>query len=497
MLNFSADDQIYEPEGILYPAMNNLKLDRKILQENHPFTIMVEKNREQLLNHPVVHSLLNYKWRLYARYVYYFNFLFYLLFVAALTTYVFLTFAPYRFGVTHDQMDEMSCKQLCEFVRSNHTEEIEKLRPRIYTMRVFQWIVIALASAQIIKELFQIQSDRLEYLNLENLIELSAFILAILFTVDYNSCSTDIGYRCVVQWQIGALGVFLAWLALVLFIQKFPQFGIYVVMLTDILRTFSRFFLVFFLFIIGFALAFHMLLQNHNPFQHFGNSLLKTCVMMIGEFEYEGIFHGDDANYFGITYFFFVIFIIVMSIIIMNLLVGLAVDDIASVRRAATVKRIAMRVKLTLDVEKKLPRKTFFESIRSFRRVSYSETRWLKFVRKILRIPLKTSFEENRTRLENYGIFQTAWNPDQKTSASTAMANVTKTDENNKATSGISSDWINNIHSQISTKYNEFNRHLVDLKSQQEKINQILQQFPPAMTSRQGSNIGFATTTTG
>ena len=275
--------------------MHDPHLDRKLLQLNHPFTLMVEKNREYLLDHPLVHSLLDYKWRLYARYVYYFNFLFYLLFVGSLTTYVFLTFAPFRFGVTHEQMQESSCLDLCSEVKRNHTEEIEALRPRIVTMHVFQWFVIVLAAIQIIKEGFQIISERFDYINLENTVELLAFVLAIIFTVDFNSCSRDIGFRCVVQWQVGALGVFLSWFALVLFIQKFPRFGIFVVMLTDILHTFSRFFLVFFLFIIGFALAFHMLLQNHNPFQHFGDSLLKTCVMMIGEFEYEGnVSHPDS-----------------------------------------------------------------------------------------------------------------------------------------------------------------------------------------------------------
>ncbi|CAF3006428.1 unnamed protein product [Rotaria sp. Silwood2] len=278
----------FEPDGRLYPGLNSNELDRKILQLNHPFTLMVEKNRENLLDHPLVHSLLDYKWKLYARYVYYFNFLFYLLFVISLTTYVFITFAPYHFGITHEQMKESTCYELCTFIQNNQTHTINNLQSRIQTIHIFQWFVIILASVQIAKEFYQVVAERLDYINLENAVELSAFILAILFTVDFNSCSRDIGYRCVIQWQIGALGVFLTWFALVLFIQKFPRFGIFVVMLTDILHTFSRFFLVFFLFIIGFALAFHMLLQNHNPFQHFGNSLLKTCVMMIGEFEYEG-----------------------------------------------------------------------------------------------------------------------------------------------------------------------------------------------------------------
>ena len=60
--------------------------------------------------------------------------------------------------------------------------------------------------------------------------------------------------------SIGALSVWLSWLSLVLFMRKFPKLGIYVVMFTDILKTFAQFFLVFCLFIIAFGLGFHMLL---------------------------------------------------------------------------------------------------------------------------------------------------------------------------------------------------------------------------------------------
>ena len=285
---FILAEKIFEPDGRLYPGMNDQILDRKLLQANHPFTLMVDKNREELLDHPLIHSLLEYKWNLFASYVYYLNFLFYLLFVASLTTYVFLAFPPYSFGITSEQMSESSCEELCSFIRNNRTAELATFQTRISAINIFEWFVIVLSSLQIIKEFSQVISDRLDYLNIENIVELTAFILSICFTIDFNECTRHLGYRCAYQWQLGAVAVLLAWFALVLFMKKFPRFGIFVVMFTDILRTFSRFFLIFFLFIIGFALSFHMLLQNHHPFQHFGNSLLKTSVMMIGEFEYEG-----------------------------------------------------------------------------------------------------------------------------------------------------------------------------------------------------------------
>ena len=62
--------------------------------------------------------------------------------------------------------------------------------------------------------------------------------------------------------SIGALSVWLSWISLVLFMRKFPKLGIYVVMFTDIVKTFAQFFLVFTLFIIAFGLGFHILLYE-------------------------------------------------------------------------------------------------------------------------------------------------------------------------------------------------------------------------------------------
>lgn len=61
----------------------------------------------------------------------------------------------------------------------------------------------------------------------------------------------------------------MAWFNLVLFLRKFPRFGIYVVMFTDIFRTFSRFSFIFLLFLISFSVAFFMLLRDQVRFSLF------------------------------------------------------------------------------------------------------------------------------------------------------------------------------------------------------------------------------------
>ena len=62
--------------------------------------------------------------------------------------------------------------------------------------------------------------------------------------------------------SVGAASLCLAWFTLVLSMRKFPKLGIYVVMFTEMFRTFAQFFVVLLLFIIAFGLGFHVLLHN-------------------------------------------------------------------------------------------------------------------------------------------------------------------------------------------------------------------------------------------
>lgn len=64
--------------------------------------------------------------------------------------------------------------------------------------------------------------------------------------------------------SIGCCAIFLAWIDLLLFLQKFPSLGIYVVMFTDVLKTFLRFSITFILFLVAFGLGFYTLLYDGN-----------------------------------------------------------------------------------------------------------------------------------------------------------------------------------------------------------------------------------------
>jgi len=150
--------------------------------------------------------------------------------------------------------------------------------------------------------------------------------------------------------------IVLAWLNLLGDIRQLPFLGIYVIMFFDILNTFLKFVGVFIVFIVAFALGFHTLLITKGEFFEMPSSMLKTTVMMIGEFEFESnLYPRDTIPYPEATSVLFVIFLVIMSIIIMNLLVGLAVDDIKAVQEQAVLQRLAMQVELVLDAERLFP----------------------------------------------------------------------------------------------------------------------------------------------
>ena len=104
-------------------------------------------------------------------------------------------------------------------------------------------------------------------------------------------------------------------------------------MFTDVLQTFLKFSIICALFIVAFSFGFYALFAEQDNFKNVGYSMLKTSVMMIGEFEFDDLFFDnvydtyENVNgheklpYKVFTMIFFLVFMIIMPIIIMNLLV--------------------------------------------------------------------------------------------------------------------------------------------------------------------------------
>ncbi|KAJ8026830.1 Transient receptor potential cation channel subfamily A member 1-like [Holothuria leucospilota] len=360
----------FREDGRLSSKAEPYTLSEEILKINHPLYIMVKSKRDNLLGHPLVTSLLNHKWASYGRGFYYISLFLYLVFLGFFTGFILVNPPPFFMLSVSENGTVIWYKTGQQRWEDGFTDN---------TLFIFgkigHWIIIGLSCLNLLKEVVQVYNEKMAYLDWENLLEWWIYVLAILTVLPLNDVTYGDGLilRYNWQWQCGAFAIFFAWLNLILFIQKFPQLGIYVVMFTDILKTFLKFCVVFFLFIVSFAMAFYTLLMNQEPFNRFQYSLVKTFVMMIGEFEYDTIFHSQDyltspdldkasdvyflekLFYPGSTYTIFVVFAIIMSILIMNLLVGLAVDDIKAVQEQARLQRFGMQVNLAFEVQEALP----------------------------------------------------------------------------------------------------------------------------------------------
>ncbi|XP_014772761.1 transient receptor potential cation channel subfamily A member 1 homolog [Octopus bimaculoides] len=338
------DDFKVTPDALPYTT------NMTMLKKNHPLNIMAENNQEILLSHPVVKQLLSYKWSSFGAPLYYVNLFIYLIFLTCFTGYILEAKPPVPNAVYYNETHS------CFNVQVNDG----------FFISYGKYVVIVLGVLMLLREIFQLVQAGLGYLTYVNLLDWLTYLFAILFVLGFSQCQQQVLYIEEWQWNLGSIGIFLAWIDLVLYVQKVPRFGIYVVMFTDILYTFIQFAVVFSLFIVAFAFGFFALLRQRinksqavefEQFSNIGKSLMKTFVMMIGELEFDDIFFSpDDSLQFTITtYLMFLVFLILGSIIIMNLLVGLAVDDIKEVQNKATLKRRAMQVDLVLDLEKIMP----------------------------------------------------------------------------------------------------------------------------------------------
>lgn len=87
-----------------------------------------------------------------------------------------------------------------------------------------------------------------------NWLEVPLFTLSPIFVVVPNTCLCPSPW----QWQLGAVVLFLAWINLLTFLYKLPAFGLYLLMMEQIIRKFLRVMIIAFLFSLAFGFAFYM-----------------------------------------------------------------------------------------------------------------------------------------------------------------------------------------------------------------------------------------------
>lgn len=160
-----------------------------------------------------------------------------------------------------------------------------------------------------------------------------------------------------------SVAVLLSWMRIMLLIGRFPMCGCYALMFSAVLKNILKVgqvgdddlqvllkpttypacdfqvLLVFGCLIVGFALSFSVLFHRNQQFGDFWMSLVRTVVMMTGEYEYEDLLSADKhddkvAAFLPITSrIVFLVFVMLASIVLINLMIGLAVNDIQALEK--------------------------------------------------------------------------------------------------------------------------------------------------------------------
>ena len=105
--------------------------------------------------------------------------------------------------------------------------------------------------------MIQLCRHPLEYLlDWVNWLEIPLYLSSMIFTFVFATpCLCVYSW----QWQIGVVSVFLSWIGLISFIQKWPVTGVYILMFINIIQSFLKIAFLALLLVIAFALAFYML----------------------------------------------------------------------------------------------------------------------------------------------------------------------------------------------------------------------------------------------
>ncbi|XP_060133733.1 transient receptor potential cation channel subfamily A member 1 isoform X1 [Zootoca vivipara] len=296
---------------------------------------MVRHNRVELLSHAVCTEYLLMKWMAYGFRAHLMN----------LAVYC-LGLMPLTLLIIHIEPEGSS----------NRTVQAGPFENKgSYFTKVCMCLVFIMSLFGICKEIIQLFQQKLKYLlDYSNLLDWTIYTTNIIFV---SSLFIQLPVR--LQWECGAIAIFLSWMNFLLYLQRFENYGIYVVMFWEILRTLIRIIIVFFFLMLAFGLSFHVLLGSQETYGTPYLSVMQTFAMMLGDINYREAFLepmlADHLPYPFLSFAMLVIFSLLIPILLMNLLIGLAVGDIAEVQKFAALKRIAMQVSLHTNLEKKLP----------------------------------------------------------------------------------------------------------------------------------------------
>lgn len=275
----------------------------KHCDEMAPIEFMAKSSElRHLVKHPLIASFLFLKWHRLSM-VFYTNFVCYSIYCMAIIAYLLFCYGQ---------------------------ETSRGLAAFLYTVSAIGTLYV------FVRELSQfIMSPKVYLRNKENYLEIALIVMSIVVLVQQD-------YEESTRRTVAAFTILLAVCEFFLLTGSLPflSFSTHLVMLKTVSKSFLRGLLLYSIILIAFALCFYTLLgedeivkptnatteeddDEFNKFAHPGVSIIKTVVMLTGEFDASSINFKHNIS----SYFIFVIFVFLISTVLFNLLNGLAVSD--------------------------------------------------------------------------------------------------------------------------------------------------------------------------
>ncbi|CAF3681673.1 unnamed protein product [Adineta steineri] len=324
--------------------------------KEHPLNLISECDYAPIYDHPLILTTVDSKADLFGNLLYLFILLIQALYVILYTGVTLVTRTPKFYQHTYVEFENDTCIDMCDIL-TNGTHNFDYSDDGTFILYIFRFILFLFSCAALLKEFYQILTQRGRYFRgfFLNLLEIITYSCGIIFAMDTNDCSKYSSLRCKYQYDFGALGVASVWTVLLLVFVNSLKLGKYGLLFITIFLTFIKFCFIYVFIWIGYLFAFHMLLTQNPSFETVFTSIPRMIAMLTGEFNFENLFYTEGEPVRGTTMakVIFSTFVFVVHICVMNILIGLAVSDVNDFQKNAKRENLRSRILTVLNFQAK------------------------------------------------------------------------------------------------------------------------------------------------
>jgi len=197
----------------------------------------------------------------------------------------------------------------------------------------------------------QLASEKLGYFHeIWNYLDVSGYLLVVAIIPCHLVRSPS-------QWIVSALAVVILWVKILGYARGFQNMGPFVRMLFKLVMDVRHFLVLLFLIVVGFALAFNVIVRDTSPdFSNFGLSLFSQYRMIFGDYSviFDPTLEDLKTQYYGLfvlSRILYVGFSFTVALILLNLLIAIMGNSYATVQANSELEWRWELLEITYEIE--------------------------------------------------------------------------------------------------------------------------------------------------